>query len=74
MSYKLKPTENEFQVTREGKFEYRRYRHGETYNEVPPEDLHRFEKIDAEIPKEEEAGTRRPASAEASAGRRGEKK
>jgi hypothetical protein len=45
MSYKLKPKELAFQVTREGKFEYRRYKHGETYNEIPPEDAHRFEEI-----------------------------
>ncbi len=43
MSYQLKKTENAFQVCREGKFEYRRYEHGKTYDEVPPEDAHRFE-------------------------------
>jgi hypothetical protein len=43
MSFKLKKEENAFQVLREGKFEYRRYEHGKAYDEVPPEDAHRFE-------------------------------
>ena len=62
MSYKLKPAENEFQVTREGKFEYRRYRHGETYNEVPPEDLHRFEEIKKEESSKQKAESRKEKS------------
>jgi precorrin-6x reductase len=45
MPYRLKKTENAFQVCREGKFEYRRYERGKTYDEVPPEDAHRFEEI-----------------------------
>lgn len=45
MSYRLKKTENAFQVCREGKFENRRYEHGKAYDEVPPEDAHRFEEI-----------------------------
>jgi hypothetical protein len=44
MPFRLKPSENAFQVTREGKFEYRRYEHGKVYDEIPPEDAHRFEK------------------------------
>jgi hypothetical protein len=44
MPYKLKPKELAFQVTREGKFEYHRYRQGQIYEEIPPEDVHRFEK------------------------------
>jgi hypothetical protein len=32
-------------VTREGKFEYRRYKQGIIYNEIPPEDAHCFEEI-----------------------------
>jgi hypothetical protein len=43
MSYRLKKTENAFQVCREGRFENRRYEHGKAYDEVPPEDAHRFE-------------------------------
>ena len=43
MPYKLKKKELAFQVTREGKFEYRRYVHGIVYDEIPPEDAHRFE-------------------------------
>jgi hypothetical protein len=50
MSYRLKKTENAFRVCREGKFEYRRYEHGKTYDEVPPEDAHRFETLDVERP------------------------
>jgi len=45
MSFRLKKTENAFQVLREGKFEYRRYGHGKTYDEVPPEDAHRFDPV-----------------------------
>lgn len=45
MSYKLKAKELAFQVTREGEFEYRRYKQGIIYNEIPPEDAHRFEEI-----------------------------
>ena len=43
MAYKLKDSENEFQVTREGPFEYRTYRHGEQYATVPDEEKDRFE-------------------------------
>ena len=43
--YKLKPKELAFQVTREGKFEYRHYRQGQIYDEIPPEDAQRFEEI-----------------------------
>ena len=64
MAYRLKKSELAFQVTREGKFEYRRYKHGEIYNEVPPEDFHRFERTEAEISKEEEALPRRRAKKE----------
>ena len=59
MSYRLKKEENAFRVCREGKFEYHRFEHGKTYDEVPPEDAHRFETTDAEIQKSEDAGTRR---------------
>lgn len=53
MPYKLKSKENEFQVTREGKFEYRSYKHGILYDEIPPEEAKHFEKTDAEIKKED---------------------
>jgi hypothetical protein len=53
MDYRLNKKFPGFQVTREGKFEWRRYIHGQTYNEVPPEDAHRFEKIGTEKQGEE---------------------
>lgn len=43
MGYRLKKEVNEFQVTREGKFEFHTFRHGEVYEEIPEEDCHRFE-------------------------------
>lgn len=43
MSYKLKEKENEFQVTKEGEFEYHTFKHGVIYNRVPSEEAHRFE-------------------------------
>ncbi len=46
MSYRLKKSENEFQVTREGKFEYRHFNHGEIYEEIPDEEKDKFETID----------------------------
>lgn len=48
MPYKLKKSELAFQVIREGKFEYRRYKHGVVYDEIPPEDASRFDKIEPE--------------------------
>lgn len=56
--WKLKPEENEFQVTREGEFEYRTFRHGETYAKVPEEEAPRFEKVGAEkeTPKKKRGG------------------
>jgi hypothetical protein len=59
MSYRLKKSELAFQVTREGKFAYRRYKHGETYSEVPPEDAHRFENTGTGTKKEEDPAPRR---------------
>ena len=43
--WKLKASENEFQITREGEFEYRKFLHGEVYASIPPEEANRFEKI-----------------------------
>jgi hypothetical protein len=39
----LKPKENEFQVTREGEFEYCRFQHGIIYDRIPSEEADRFE-------------------------------
>jgi hypothetical protein len=46
MPYKLKAKENEFQVTREGKFEYKHFKHGEIYESVPEEEKERFDYSD----------------------------
>ena len=43
--YMLKQTEAAFQVTAEGPFEYHTFRHGEAYKEVPPEEMHKFDKM-----------------------------
>lgn len=48
MPYRLKKEFPGFQVMRQGKFEWRRYRHGQTYDEVPPEDAQRFNKVEPE--------------------------
>lgn len=42
MPYKLKDTENEFQVIREGEFEYHTFRHGEVYGKIPEPEKDRF--------------------------------
>ncbi len=46
MGWKLKAEENEFQVIREGKFEYHTFRHGEIYQEIPAEEKSRFEEVE----------------------------
>ena len=43
MPYKLKPNANEFQVTREGEFEYKHFKQGEVYEKIPPEEAQLFE-------------------------------
>lgn len=48
MPFRLKDSENEFQATKEGKFEFRSFRHGKVYDEVPPEEAHRFETTESE--------------------------
>lgn len=59
MAYRLKPGITAFQVMRQGKFEWRRYRHGQTYDEVPPEDAHKFKKTDMEIVKRGDTETKK---------------
>ncbi len=56
--WRLKPAENEFQVTREGPFEYAKFIHGQAYGEIPPEEVHRFEEIGEakEAPKKKRGG------------------
>jgi len=46
MSWRLKEEENEFQVTREGEFEYYNFRHGLIYFRIPKEEEDRFEFIE----------------------------
>ena len=47
MKWKLKDKENDFQVTREGAFEYHTFRHGVLYSEIPPEEADKFEEVEA---------------------------
>jgi hypothetical protein len=56
--WRLKPSENEFQVTREGEFEYCKFIQGELYTKIPPEEAHRFESIGEpkETPKKKKGG------------------
>lgn len=42
MRWKLKADQNEFQVIREGKFEYHTFRHGEIYKEIPAGEESKF--------------------------------
>ena len=44
MSYRLKKGQESFQVV-DGKFAGRRYERGREYDEIPPEESRRFEKI-----------------------------
>ena len=46
MQYKLKISEAEFQVTREGEFEYVAFKHNEAYERIPEEEAARFEEIE----------------------------
>jgi hypothetical protein len=48
MKWKLKESENEFQVTREGPFEYKTFQHGDVYNAIPEEEQNRFEPANPE--------------------------
>ncbi len=51
--YRLKKDLPEFQVTREGPFEYHTFRHGEVYREIPPEEAQKFDVLES---KGEEGG------------------
>ena len=46
--YRLKPSEEAFQVTREGPFEYHRFVHSEVYDSIPEEEKNRFEVVKTE--------------------------
>jgi len=48
MAWKLRKEENEFQVTREGVFEYHTFRHSEVYALIPKEDQNKFEEVKEE--------------------------
>ncbi len=56
--WRLKPGENDFQVTREGLFEYHVFKQGEAYSRIPQEETHRFEEISEtkETPKKKRGG------------------
>ena len=54
--YTLKPGQPEFHVTREGPFEYHRFKRGEIYDKVPPEEIHRFDLVKDTTPNRDEAG------------------
>ncbi len=41
----LKNSVNDFQVTREGEFEYHTFKHGEIYARIPKEEADRFEAL-----------------------------
>ena len=43
--YRLKKSEEGFQVTREGEFEYHRFEQGKLYEKIPPEESDRFEVV-----------------------------
>jgi hypothetical protein len=53
MSFRLKKESYEFQVIREGKFEYKHFKHGEVYEEIPDEEKERFETIESSMQKAE---------------------
>ena len=53
MPYRLRAEENEIQVTKEGPFEFKFFRHGEIYPDVPEEERHRFEEIGTDAQPEE---------------------
>jgi hypothetical protein len=57
MPYKLKEKENEFQVTKEGEFEYHHFKHGEIYDKVPIEEQHRFEETSTGTEAQRHKGT-----------------
>ena len=58
MLYRLKPSEEAFQVTREGPFEYHRFVHFEIYDMEPEEEKKRFEMVQTETipPKTKKGG------------------
>jgi hypothetical protein len=61
--YRLKTNQPEFQVTREGSFEYHTFKHGEIYEKVPPEEIHRFDPVKDITPaREEDAKSHRGSS------------
>ena len=53
--YTLKPGQPEFQVTREGDFEYHTFKRGEIYDKVPPEEIRRFDLVKSMTPSRDEA-------------------
>ncbi len=46
IGFKLKKSEEEFQVTREGEFEFFKFEHRKVYSRVPAEDQQKFEAVE----------------------------
>jgi hypothetical protein len=57
--YRLKKNLPEFQVTREGPFEYHTFRHGVVYERIPEEDRSKFEPVAREPERERGGGKKR---------------
>jgi hypothetical protein len=53
--YKLKTSEPAFEVV-DGKFAGRKYRHGQTYQEIPPEEKDKFDRIEQSAKTEQKEG------------------
>jgi len=59
MPYRLKQEFEAFEVVSEGPWEGRKFRHGESYDEVPELEAHKFERFDLPGPATAEAPRRR---------------
>ena len=57
--YRLKKDLPEFQVTREGEFEYHTFKHGVIYERIPEEDRSRFEPVVTDSEKDKGGGKKK---------------
>ena len=57
--YRLKKDLPEFQVTREGEFEYHTFVHGVMYERIPEEDRSRFEPVVTDSEKDKGGGKKK---------------
>jgi hypothetical protein len=55
--YKLKTNVPDFEVV-DGKFAGRKYRHGQTYQEIPPEEVKKFDQVKAQSEETHSAKTK----------------